>query len=198
MLPDFIRVKRNLNRSLMKWVQLQIPLLTPLLSGIATFKQHEGKQARIIRIDKSEGEIEYHQSSFEFTMSRDEMRSSTLPAIKEKLLDLAKRVGEAQEKDLLGMAMRAADLSGNVVHTGPDFTADSLLMISSVPEDFDARTLERKEGAMFVLHPDTAAKILPLAKEWERDPEFKARLDAIVERKREEWRDREANRKLVS
>jgi len=50
----------------MKWVQLQIPLITPLLAGIATFRQHEGKQARITRTDKSEGEIEYHQSSFEF------------------------------------------------------------------------------------------------------------------------------------
>jgi hypothetical protein len=96
MLPDFIRVKRNLNRNLVKWMQLQIPLLTPLLVGIATFRQHEGKQARITRTDKSEGKIEYHQLRFEFAMSRDEMKCSTLPAIQEKLLELAKRVGLGQ------------------------------------------------------------------------------------------------------
>lgn len=199
MLPDFIRVKRNLNRNLAKWVQLQIPLVAPLLAGIATFRQHEGKQARITRTDKSEGEIEYHQSSFEFAMSREEMRRTTVSAIQEKLLELAKRVGAAQEKQLLEMAAKAADSSGNVVHTGPDFTPDGLLeLIGRVPEDFDARTLERKEGPVFVLHPDTAAKVVPQAKEWEKDPEFKAKLDAIMERKREEWRDREADRKLVN
>lgn len=97
MLPDFIKAKRNLNRNLARWVQLQIPLLTPLLAGIATFRQHEGKQARITRADNSEGQIEYRQSSFEFAMTREEMRFSTLSAIQEKLLELAKRVGSAQE-----------------------------------------------------------------------------------------------------
>jgi hypothetical protein len=199
MLPDFIRVKRNLNRNLAKWVQLQIPLVAPLLAGIATFRQHEGKQAKITRTDKSEGKIEYHQSSFEFAMTSEEMRFSTLPAIQEKLLELAKRVGSVQEKQLLEMATKGANSSGNVVHTGPNFTPDNLLeLIRRVPEDFDSRTLEREGGPVFVLHPDTAAKVLPQAKEWEKDPEFKAKLDAIMERKREEWRDREADRKLVS
>jgi hypothetical protein len=97
------------------------------------------------------------------------------------------------------MATEAANSSGNVVSIGSEFTPDSLLeVISRVPEDFDPRTLERKEGPVFVLHPDTASKVLPQAKQWEQDPEFKAKLDAIIERKREEWRDREANRKLVS
>jgi hypothetical protein len=199
MLPDFIKVKRNINRNLAKWVQEQIPLLTPLLAGIATFRQHEGKQARVTRTDDSEREIEYHQSSFEFVMTREEMRFSTLPAIKEKMLELAKRVGSAQERQLLEMAKREADSSGNVVHTGPDFTPDDLLeLISRVPEDFDSRTLERQGGPVFVLHPDTAAKVVPQAKEWEKNPEFKAKLAEIMQRKREEWRDREANRKLVS
>jgi hypothetical protein len=199
MLPDFVRFKRHLNRSLARWVQQQIPIVAPLLRDIATFRQHEGKSGKIARADESESVIEYHQSSFEFTMTREEMMKSGLPAIQRKLMELAEHIASDQKRQLLDLAGRAAESSGNVVHAGSDLTPDNLLdLISRVPEDFDPQTLEPEPGPVFVLHPDTAAKVLPQAKEWERDPGFKAKLDKIKDKKREEWRDREADRKLVS
>jgi|CZLA01.1.fsa_nt_gi hypothetical protein len=198
MLPDFTKVKSRANRDLLRWVQQQIPAVTPLIQGITTFRQHEGRVGTIVRTDKSEAGIEYRQSSFEFVIDRNEMRTLDLPAIYQKLMDLAKRVGADQEKQLLDLAGKAAESAGNVVHTGVEFTPDNLLeLISRVPEDFDPETLQPKPGPAFVLHPETAAKILPMAKEWEQDPEFKRKLDEIRKRKLEEWRDREANRKLV-
>jgi hypothetical protein len=199
MLPDFTKVKARVNRDLVRWVQQQIPAVTPLIQGIATFRQHEGKVAKIVRTDKSEDGIEYRQSSFEFVTDREDMRTFDLSAIQQKLMELAKRIGADQEKQLLELARKAADSAGNVVNTGGELTPDKLLeLISRVQEDFDPKTLEREPGAVFVIDPETAAKILPKVKEWEQNPEFKAKLERITNRKREEWRDREANRKLVS
>lgn len=199
MLPDFSKAKDRLRRDLLKRVKQQIPAFTPILQGVSTFRQHEGRSGNIIRTDKSEGSIEYHHSSFEFVTHRDEMRTLDINALQQKLMDLAKRVAEAQEKDFLQFVTRTADSTGNVIKSDGDFTPDQLLeLISRIPEDFDPETLQPERGAMFVLHPETAAKILPQAKEWEKDPKFKVKLESITNKKREAWRDREANRKLVS
>jgi hypothetical protein len=199
MLPDFTKVKSRANRNLLRWVRHQIPAVTPLIQGITTFRQHEGKAGTIVRTDKSEAGIDYRQSEFEFVIDRNEMRTLDFPAIHQKLADLAKRVGADQERQLLELAAKDAESAGNVVHAGGEFTPDDLLeVIRRVPEDFDPETLQPEPGAVFVLHPETAAKILPMVKQWEQDPEFKRKLEEIRNRKLEEWRDREANRKLVN
>ena len=48
-----------------------------------------------------------------------------------------------------------------------------------------------------VLHPDMMKRIEGKLAEWESDPELQARRKNILAKKKEEWRDRESNRKLV-
>ena len=61
--------------------------------------------------------------------------------------------------------------------------------------DFDPQTLEPK--SIIVMHPELAKYLVPKVKEWEKDPKFKAEHERILTVNRREWRDREANRKLV-
>ena len=63
--------------------------------------------------------------------------------------------------------------------------------------DFDPQTLQPKPGWVWVMHPNMAASVIPKVNEWEKDPTFNAKRERIMVVKREEWRDREANRKLV-
>ena len=106
MLPDFTKAKSRANRDLLRWVRKQIPAVTPLIQGVATFNQHEGKVVKMVRADDSEATIDYRLESFEFALDREEMRRFDLPGIQRKLIDLAKRVGEAQSKRLLEVAER--------------------------------------------------------------------------------------------
>lgn len=198
MLPDFTKVKAKANRDLLRWVQRQIPSLTPLIQGVATVRQHEGRSSRLKRVDQTEGEIEYRAESFEFSLDREEMKRFDLPALQRKLADLATRIGEAQAKRMLEVAGEAADSVGNVVHTGGNLTADHLLEVfRKVEMDFEPDTLMPKPGFTWVMHPDTAAAVVPKAKEWEKDPAFQKEYENILATKREEWRVREARRKLV-
>ena len=126
------------------------------------------------------------------------MRKTDLPALLEKLSDLAKRMAEAQETMLFSRVSAAAEAVGNTVDAGGDFKPEHFLeMVEKVQMDFDPATGEPSKGQVFVMHPDTAAKVVPKVKAWENDPAFKAEYDRIVAKKREEWRAREDRRKLV-
>ena len=194
MLPDFTRVKTRTNQTLGRWVRQQISIVAPLLKGVATYQQHEGKTSTIVREDGSEDPTDYQTFSGESVMNRDEMKRFDLEGTLQKLRELAIQIGQAQTQGLLKAAEKAADSVGNVVHTQGKLTPDKYLEVYRKLEmDFDPQTLQPTAGHVRVMHPDTAAKV----KEWEKDPVFKAEYEQIMAVKREEWRDREANRKLV-
>jgi hypothetical protein len=49
----------------------------------------------------------------------------------------------------------------------------------------------------FHAHPDMVKVMVKRGAEWERDTNFKRRYRDLMQRKREAWRARESNRKLV-
>lgn len=197
MLPDFTKAKAHANRDLLRWVRQQIPALAPLIQGVATFHQHEGRTGRIVREDESEDLINYSSASFEFVLNREEMKRFDPKTILQKLTEAANQIGQAQTQRMLEAAGEAAESVGNVVRTGGEFTPDKYLEVfRKVEVDFDPQTLQPKPGFL-VMHPDIAASVITKVKEWKKDPTFKAEYERIIAVKREEWRDREANRKLV-
>jgi hypothetical protein len=68
-------------------------------------------------------------------------------------------------------------------------------MLETMPIDFD-RSGKPKMPTV-VLHPDMFRSIEPKLREWEKDPELRARREAMLARKKEEWRVRESRRRLV-
>jgi hypothetical protein len=198
MLPDFPEAKERALRLLLKWVQDQVPILTPLLAGVGHFRVHEGKLPKDPRLDKREDGKPFGQIEYELTLKREDMKRVDIPLIQQKLLDLAKHIGESQTKHLLEVVSLAADDAGNVVNARGEFTAEKFLEIfERVDMDFDHKTLEPTPGWSFVMHPDMAKEMIPKIQQWERDPQFRADHERIIQSKREAWRDREARRKLV-
>jgi hypothetical protein len=198
-LPDFVRVKRIMNRRLLRWLETQISATNPLIQNVSRFSQHEGKMTTLHRADDSKSDINFREAGAEFTQGRAEMRQFDIEAIKRKLLEVARSMGEQQSKRMLELVNEAATESGNVVNAGgQELTADHLFeMLRKVQMDFDPRTGNPTPGFTWVMHPDMAAKVIPKIKEWEKDPAFNAEHERIMSEKREEWRAREANRKLV-
>lgn len=198
MLPDFTRVKTRINRNLGRWVRQQIPIEAPLLKGVATFRQHEGRTSTIVRENGSEDPTDYQTFTGESVMNRDEMKRFDGETFHQKLRELAIQIGEAQTQGLLKAAGEAADSVGNVVRTGGELTPDKFFEVyRTVEMDFDPQTLQPTPGFVWVMHPDVAASVVQKVREWEKNPAFKAKFEKIMAAKREEWRDREANRKLV-
>ena len=142
MFPDFAKVKRRANRDLLRWVETQVPQLSPLIQGVATLQQHEGEIGKLVRSDGSEATLDYPKSEFKLELSREEMRRFDQRAIQEKLLTLAKEIGGAQVKQMLKVVGEAADSVGNVVHAGGELTPDTFFeLFRRVQMDFDPKTL---------------------------------------------------------
>lgn len=198
MFPDFAKAKARTQRDFLRSVERQVPNLTPLLQGIAKFRQHEGRNSQLTRLDDSTQTTNYRRAEFSFTMSREEHKHFDPSSLVQKLVDAARKIGEDQTKHMLEAVGKAADEVGNVVHADGELTKDKFLdVLRRVAMDFDPKTLEIAPGFMWVMHPDMAAKVVPRMQEWEKDPEFNAKHERLMELKREEWRDREARRKLV-
>lgn len=198
MLPDFTVVKARVNRDLSRWANQQIRTIEPLLDGVSTIQQHEGKAGRIVRTNESEAPIDYRSVSTEFVQKREELKHSDIKTIQEKLLKGANEIAQAQVRHMLAAAGEAAESVGNVVDAGGELTPDKFLdVFRKIEMDFDPHTLQPSPGSIFVMHPETAASVAPKVKQWEKDPEFKAEYERIIAANREEWRDREADRKLV-
>ena len=196
MLPDFTRAKERASRQLFHWARQQVPAGEPLLQGVATFQQHEGKDLSVIRHDQSEGSTGYCSVEAEVVTTREEMKHCDINAIQHKLLKAARQIGRAQTKRMLEAAGEAASSVGNVVDAEGELTPNKYFaMLRKLQIDFDPQTLE--PTFVIVMHPKTASWVLPKVKEWEKDPKFKAEYERIMAVKIGEWRDREANRKLV-
>ena len=168
------------------------------MQGVTTFHQHEGNLGKIVRTDGSEGTIDFKSVSCESVLKREEMKRFDIEALLQKLTAFAKQIGQAQTQQMLALAGEAAESVGNVVRTGGELTPDKFLEVfRRVEMDFDPQTLRPKPGHVIAMHPDVAASVIQKVKEWEKDPKYKEEYERIIAVKREEWRDREANRKLV-
>ena len=198
MLPDFKKAKDRANRLLIRWVRQEVPEVEPLLQGISTFVQHEGQAGTIVRQDASEDSFEFCSILTEFVQIRDEMKHFDPQALRKRILRVAEDLAQAQTRQMLRVAQEAAESVGSIVDIRGELTPDKFLeMLRRVEIDFDPKTLRPAAGTGLVMHPDTAAAVVPRMKQWEKNPSYTAEKEQIFAKKREDWRDREANRKLV-
>jgi hypothetical protein len=198
MLPDFPDLKESAERELMRHVERRVPEIAPLLAKVGRFTVHEGALGRLQRADHSVGEIGFDQVEFEFALTRDEMRSSDPAALLQKLEQLATEFAERQSHMLFARVNEAVEQTGNVLALkGGELTPDHLLeMVRRMDLTFDESTGQLSDGFSFVIPAGNHALRQKLA-EWDKDPDVRARWEAMLAQKREEWRDREARRTLV-
>jgi len=195
--PDFPDVQEAVNRIVQVAVQRQISIASPMLSLVRNFCQHEGKGWLLRRSDGSESRSDFQVFEGSASISREDLKSFNTDAIRRFIEDMADQLARHQSQHMLARISEVVEAAGNTVDVGGELTQESLLeMFRRKRTEFDPETLN-PTGEVFIVNPETLKKIEPKLREWESDPAFRARYDAIMEEKRREWREREANRKLV-
>lgn len=197
MLPDFLKVKGKLQKMhdyVMKHAHLSH--LGPLAS-IRELMVFEGNKTIIIREDGSVEEIGFEEITAELQVNFAEVETMTHEMVLDKINRPAKEIAGKKAKFAYEQIGKAAEEAGNVVSAdGKPFSIEMLFeMLEKMDLDFDEAG--NPSGTGFVPPPKLFPAIAKVISQAEADPETARRYQALMDQKREEWRVRENNRKLV-
>lgn len=197
MLPDFPRIKRHIQKLQIRALQTEIERNAPLFSEIKRFRQHEGDQSSM-EYEKGKARVQpFKAIGARMTVPLDLTSEDAQQEVIQKLKQVAQEIAKQSEGMLFSSIKDITSEVGNAIDArGKPFHPDMLLeMLEKIQLDFDSNG--KAIMPTIVLHPDMFESIAPKLKEWENDLRFLQRQKEILTRKREEWRDRESNRKLV-
>ena len=191
MLPDFPKIKGKIKE------MLQSEMKKARLSHLGAFadspvlRMFEGSKSIIVREDGSVSQMNPQKMTVESEIKLTEIERINHEVVLDKINAMAKEQAEKEIKLSCAVMTKTAKETGNVTNpTGRSFSIDSLLKaLEKMQIDFDERG--QPIGLFFLANPN--APIDKAFLQAEDDP----RYQALMERKREEWRVRENNRELV-
>jgi hypothetical protein len=198
MLPDFPRIKERLLRLVFMERQERIRA-DELVGAIRRVPYFEGQMFASGDVDGHVEHTESEVNAFPYEIDRAAIIERGVDAMRESLAKATAVEIQAMRQMLLRKVSESVQRVGNDISAeGRPFSADLYFkMLDTVQIDFDE--LERPDisGTRIVVHPDQAERVEKLMEEWQRDESFQQRYQEVMLKKRDEWRDRESNRKLV-
>jgi hypothetical protein len=195
MLPDFPRIKKRFQREIVQFIKAEVQG-EPFIALMKREIHHEGSNTDQSDVHGNQRKGDYQTIAATVSYDFNEIIRGGRAFFVKKALETA----EEFKKQTVQMMMKTVDevtkSTGQVVDgMGQPFTFDTYLKaIETVEMEFDA---QGKSKTTFVTSPEMGRKIIELMREWEKDPEKKAQLEAAFNKKREEWRVRESTRELV-
>jgi hypothetical protein len=198
MLPDFPKLKERLLR--LAWFEHRGRIQADeLIGAIRAVPYHEGRGFATGDVDGYVEHTEPEVRAFSYEIERDAIIDRGVDALRESLAKATALQLQAMHEMLLRKAGEATERVGNKVDAGGQpFSAELYFqMLETVQIDFDELGRPDISGRRMVMHPDQAERVRALMEQWEKDESFQQRYRDIMLKKREDWRDRESNRKLV-
>ncbi len=193
MLPDFPTSKAEIRKHILRATEQAERAKAPLLARIKSFAQHEGTSHSYDRIRAKAVTNE----GFEPIGVPVIVDVSEIPdLVGEKLAAKIDAVGDALARKSMEMFYRkineVTQEVGNAMDMkGAPLTQDAFFtMLERMDMEFGPDNLPT-----FVWH--TTPALAEVVGKWEDDPAFRSRYEELLDRKRNDWRDRESNRKLV-
>lgn len=195
MLPDFPETKRLFSRFFRTYMRQKIREVSPY-GAVQMRYLHEGRAMKITRADLSESTSGMEQLSTHLEIKFDEIENLTLQKSIEKhdaiIADLVQKQTHFIRERLSSEIPETQTLDAK----GRRFDAQVVIdMLEKMQIEFYPDGTPHKifvDGPLF-----TPERMAVVDKEFESNPELKRKYDEMMEKKKEEWRAREADRKLV-
>lgn len=196
MLPDFPKVKESISDKLWSYFSSAMQFhSTGILSQVAHRPLNEGSGSTMHYNNELSHETDFKTLQTGLSITVDEIMN-TPEVIYKKLEEMAKDMAFQQSKMMIEGISSISEKYGNVVQSAnPVIAEDIINMIEKMFIDFD----EQGKPIMpsILAGVEMTQKIQNAFKELEENEEFKKKFDQLIHKKKEEWNDRENNRKLV-
>lgn len=197
MLPDFPNLKEKFLKVLIdRMKNIQFEQMGPL-SEIRRNKIFEGRKIIMIRDDGSIDEIKLKRHTAEIKISSNKIESSKPEDIIMKFDKAAIELSSQLSKTTYTRIEEVTEQVGNVIDLkGKPFSIERFFeMLQKIMIEFDENGLPCLPT--FVCGDKGDRPIKEVLSQLETNRKYKKRHEEIMETKKEEWRDREINRKLV-
>ena len=195
MLPDFPHLKTKLSKFLDARMKSVHNRATPFSRASAVCIQ-EGNCMKMVRADGSEETIEMKHHHAEIRISDEELETLSIENIQRKFDDAAREMADQMTQTCFESINKAVSEVGNAVrYTGMPTIEDVFRMYETIELDFD--DFGRPELPTLMCSKNMMEHLQALHSQIESDPETRKRFADLMISKKEEWRDREASRRLV-
>jgi hypothetical protein len=197
MLPDFPEVKKHISQS--RSAQISSGQFgDPVLAKVRSYRQHEGNRFTIIREDgtsKTSTQQEIRSETMEFRLTDIQTRGEI--AIFETVAKAHGQIAVASRR-LVSERIEEEPIN-RFDGGGRKFNPEMYLeILESLQMSFDdAGNWNEPDFWQERPNPALQATVRAVRQRFDDEPDLKSRLDALIGRKRKEFNDREANRKLV-
>jgi hypothetical protein len=198
MLPDYPKVKARLVEKFMERLKRVHKAHLGYFAEVPPTVMHEGMRHILTREDGSVGEMNAKTMEATATLEFDFRHAEKLePSQVLNLIDsLAKGLAEEKFKLFLQTIDEGVKKVGNVVDPNKKGVEAFLDATEKRMLDFDEFGVPETPH-LLADSAETEAMLSEIIRQVMERPELRHRYDSIIEKKREEWRDREIARNLV-
>jgi hypothetical protein len=196
-LPDYPKLKKDLASQLTRFLQDRTRAYLGPLAEIRRLRAFEGDAFSIVRAGEEEEPHEFDDVESIVTISNDELPTMTLESLLAKLDEAAEGIARQIAQGIYRTIFEATERAGAVLDTGgQQVSAQTILdALSGMQIDFNDDGTAR--FPQIHIHPDLSEALRIAMEQLDSNPSLRREFRRLLERKREEWRVREASRKLV-
>lgn len=197
MLPDLPNIKRDISHILYRYFQIATQRRMGAFANAPRHQIHEGASMRILRADGTIEESALKEASAELTLKFEEIPNMSVEARMAKLDEMAESMAKQMSEHLYSRLNETLEKAGQVVdNKGTPLSHETFFaLLEKLQVDFDKNG--NPKGLQLVIGPGLVPRIKELIEQEKSDLSITKRHEEIMARKRLEWRDREAARKLV-
>jgi hypothetical protein len=197
MLPDLPNFKGRMEEAFLDFFRQSVSSKLGVFSEAPKHTVHEGAAMDIERADGSAETTDFQSASAEWIIERSSIPDLTLQERLEKLSRATDQMAADMGKHLFGSLDRSLQAAGRTVDGGGgSFDVESIFRgFESV--DWEFKPDGKPSFPTIVIPPELRARASEAVRRMDSEEPLKRRLAELIERKRLDWREREASRKLA-
>jgi hypothetical protein len=197
MLPDFPQLKSELAARLNHFLEKRMHFHLGALSEARKINYIEGDRSKMIRHNGDIEPILPTELKASISWNEAELPSITLEEVLTRLDEAAKEMAAQMARQTYASLSQTSEKAGTVVDAKNTPMRAELILewFSQIYLDFNRDG--KPQLPSIISHPSQSEGVKEALKELDRNPNLNHKFREIIETKREDWRVREASRRLV-
>jgi hypothetical protein len=197
MLVDYPSVKKQISEKLLKIFNQSAEVELGPFQGIGRTRQHEGRRGSYSTVNGVVKEQNYQEMGVNYSILYKDIPFMGMGDVVALVKQKGKEMGEKMGKYFFKTVDETIQETGNIVEAhGRPFSLDLMFeTLEKMAIDFDLDGTPRMPT--LIVHPKVMEQVRELIKVEETEKKYEQRHKDLIEKKRQEWYEKQNRRKLV-